>query len=114
LNGVPPYDLSFAAVWTFPLASNGELRLHTEWTHQAATATDVLDTRRLRQGKHGELTATLRWLLADGRTEVIAFGKNLLDREYTTAALGFAASFGHGIRTFNEPRSYGLEVRRSF
>jgi iron complex outermembrane receptor protein len=110
----PPYSLTVAATWLEDLGSAGELSLRTEWTHESATATDVLDTRRLRQSKHGELAATLTWSLADGRTQLVVFGRNLLDRTYVSDSLGFRDSFGHGIRYFSEPRSYGLEIRRSF
>jgi len=44
----------------------------------------------------------------------VLFGNNLLDREYLVNELDFGASFGHAALLYNAPRTYGVELRRTF
>jgi iron complex outermembrane receptor protein len=114
LLAVPNYTGNFAAAYTFPIGDLGDLRLRGEWSHRGASSTDVVDTRQLRKGKNGELDATIGFAMADGVTEVVLFGKNLLNRSYFVNGVSLASSFGHTYRFFNDPRTYGIEIRRQF
>ena len=114
LPNAPTYTMNFGAGYMLPIGSLGDLRLRTDWTHIGRSGTDVADSRILRKGKHGELDATLTWLVADGLTEVALFGNNLLNREYFTNGINFADSFGHATRFYSAPRTYGIELRRRF
>jgi hypothetical protein len=44
----------------------------------------------------------------------VVFGSNLLDREYVVNGINLGASFGSAVLLYNAPRTYGLELRRSF
>ena len=90
------------------------MRLRADWTHIGRSGTDVVDSRLLRKGKHGELDAQLGWMMSDGLTEVVLFANNLLDREYLVNGVNLGASFGNAVLLYNPPRTYGVEVRRSF
>jgi iron complex outermembrane receptor protein len=114
LPGVPSTTLNFAASYEFSIGRVGSLRLRGEWTHRGRSGTDVVNTRLLRRGKSGELDASLTLALIDGRTEVSIYAKNLLDRTYLVNGVSHGASYGNATRYFNDPRSYGLEVRREF
>ena len=114
LPASPNYTMNFAAAYQLPIGSMGDLRLRTEWAHRGSSATDVVNTKELRKGKNGELDATITFALADGVTEIGLFGKNLLDREYFANGVSLGTSFGHAYRFFNDPRTYGIEIRRSF
>jgi iron complex outermembrane recepter protein len=114
LVGTPTYTMNFVASYQFPIGSLGDLRARTDWTHTGRSGTDVVDSRILRKGKHGELDAQLAWMLNDGVTELVVFGSNLLDREYVVNGINLGASFGSAVLLYNAPRTYGLELRRSF
>jgi iron complex outermembrane recepter protein len=114
LLGTPAYTMNFGASYQFPIGALGDLRARTDWTHTGRSGTDVVDSRILRKSKHGELDAQLAWMMPDGLTEVVLFGNNLLDREYIVNGLDFGPSFGHAALLYNAPRTYGVELRRSF
>jgi outer membrane receptor protein involved in Fe transport len=114
LLATPNYTGNAAALYTIPAGSLGDLRLRTEWTHRGASGTDVVDSPLLRKGKNGELDASITLALADGKTELVLFGNNLLDREYFTNGVNLGDSLGIAYRFFNDPRTYGVEVRRQF
>ncbi len=114
LLGTPTYTMNFGASYQLPLGRFGDLRARTDWTHVGRSGTDVVDSRILRKGKHGELDAQLGWMMPDGLTEVVLFGSNLLDREYVANGIDFGGSFGHAALLYNAPRTYGMELRRAF
>jgi iron complex outermembrane receptor protein len=114
LLGTPTYTMNFGASYQLPIGSFGDLRARTDWTHVGRSGTDVLDSRVLRKGKHGELDAQLAWMMPDGLSELVLFGNNLLDREYVVNGIDFGASFGHAAVLYNAPRTFGVELRRSF
>jgi outer membrane receptor protein involved in Fe transport len=114
LQGFPNYTGNFAASYLVSLGNMGDLRPRIEWTHRGRQGTDVVFSRELRRNKNGELDATIGWALADGKTEFVLFGKNLLNREFFVNGVNLGDSLGHAYRFYNDPRTYGLEVRRSF
>jgi outer membrane receptor protein involved in Fe transport len=114
LPSSPTYTYNLGAGYEFPVGNMGDLRLHAEWAGRGKSATDVVNTRELDRSKSGELAAQITWALSDGVTEIGLFGKNLLNREYFINGVSLDASFGHAYRFYNEPRQYGVELRRSF
>jgi outer membrane receptor protein involved in Fe transport len=114
LLATPNYTGNASALYTIPLGSLGDMRLRTEWTHRGASGTDVVESELLRKGKNGELDASVTFALADGKTEFVVFGNNLLNREYFTNGVNLGDSLGIAYRFFNDPRTYGIEIRRSF
>jgi iron complex outermembrane recepter protein len=114
LPNTPAYTLNVGMSYLLPLGSLGDLRARSDWSVIGRSGADVVDSRTLRRSKHGELDAQLAWMLPDGRTELVLFGSNLLDREHVVNGIDFGASFGNAVLVYNAPRTYGLEVRRSF
>jgi iron complex outermembrane receptor protein len=114
LQNTPAYTMNFGVSYEVPLGSFGSVRARTDWTHTGRSGTDTDDTPVLRKGKHGELDARLTWLLPDGDTEVVMFGSNLLDREYVTNGIDLGSTIGHALLIYNEPRTYGMAIRRRF
>jgi outer membrane receptor protein involved in Fe transport len=110
----PNYTGNLAALYSLPLGNVGDLRLRTEWTHRGRSSTDVVESEVLRKGKNGELDASITLALSDGKTELTLFGNNLLDREYFTNGVNLGDSLGIAYRFFNDPRTYGIEIRRAF
>ena len=111
--GTPNYTMSFTADYTRPLAG-GTLALHTAWSHRGTMQSDAQATKALEAGKVGVLDGRIAWTMPDGRTELSAYGTNLLDRRYFTNGVSLADSLGLGARFFAPPRRYGIEIRRRF
>ncbi len=114
LPNTPTYTMNFGLSYQRGLGRLGDIRLRGDWTHIGRSGTDPMDSRELRKGKHGELDAQMVWALPDGATEFVLFADNLLDREYVTNGINLGASFGHALLLYNEPRTYGFELRRNF
>jgi outer membrane receptor protein involved in Fe transport len=114
LPNTPNYTLNFTLGYQLPLGDLGDVRMRTSYTHRGKSGTDVADSEVLRRGKNGLLEAQVAFALADGKTEVVLFGNNLLDREFVINGINFDESFGHAVRFYNDPRTYGLEIRRQF
>lgn len=114
LLATPNYTGNLAASYMLPLGGLGDMRLRAEWTHRGKSGTDVVDSDVLRKGKNGELDATITLAMADGVTEIVLFGNNLLDREYFTNGVNLNGSLGIAYRFYNDPRTYGIEIRRQF
>jgi len=114
LPNTPTYTMNFGLSYEFGIGRFGDVRARTDWTHIGRSGSDTQDSPELRKGKHGEIDAQLVWLMPDGATEVALFGDNLFDREYVTNGINLGASFGNALLLYNEPRTYGIEVRRSF
>jgi iron complex outermembrane receptor protein len=114
LLATPTYTGNFGLGYNLPSMGIGDVRLYTEWAFRGRSGTDVVDSPELSKDKSGELAASLTLSLPDGQTDLVLFGKNLLDREYFVNGVNLGDSLGIAYRFYNEPRQYGLEVRRRF
>jgi outer membrane receptor protein involved in Fe transport len=111
--GTPNYTMGFTADYTRPLAG-GVLALHTSWSHRGTMQSDAQATKQLEASKVGVLDGRIAWTMPDGRTELSAYGTNLLDRRYFATGVSLADSLGLGARFYAPPRRYGIEIRRRF
>jgi iron complex outermembrane receptor protein len=111
---VPNYTMNFGLDYERPIGRFGTIGLNTSWTVRGKLNPVVQDIERLKVNKYGLLDGRISYELPDGRTEIAAFGTNLLDRRYFNAGFSSADSFGFGVRFFGPPRFYGMELRRSF
>jgi iron complex outermembrane receptor protein len=98
----------------YSLPSFCDMRMYTEWSYRGASGTDVVDSQELRKDKSGELDANITLAFKDGLTEISLFGNNLLNREYFVNGVNLSDSLGIAYRFYNDPRTYGIEVRRRF
>jgi len=114
LPNTPTYTMNLGVSYRLGLGRMGDLEARTDWTHIGRSGTDTQDSPELRKGKHGELDARVVWMLPDGVTELSVFGDNLLDREYLVNGINLGSSFGNALLIYNEPRTFGVELRRRF
>jgi iron complex outermembrane receptor protein len=111
---VPNYTMNFALDYERPIGNLGTLGLSSSWTVRGKLSPVIQQTQELEVNKYGLLDGRISFELPDGRTEIAAFGTNLLDRRYFYSGFSSEDTFGFGVRFFGPPRFYGLEVRRSF
>ena len=110
----PNYTMNFSVDYERPVGRLGTLGLNTSWTHRGAQNPVIQAPKQLEVSKYGLLDGRVSLRLPDERTEVAAFGTNLLDRRYFFAGFSAQDTFGFGARFFGPPRFYGVEVRRAF
>ena len=109
----PNYTMNFGIDYRAPLGRLGDLGLRLEWSHRGSQQYDPSGADETLSNKYGLLDGRLSWTLPDGKTEIAAFGTNLLDRRYFNNAVA-SPEFGTASRFFGPPRQYGVEVLRSF
>jgi iron complex outermembrane receptor protein len=113
----PTYTAALSAGYSFP-SSLGLWSTRLAWYAQSsvnfAPSEDIQGSTFGRQGEYGLLDARIGLKLPDGRTELALWGRNLLDRRYLNGALDFTDGFAVTAVYFGAPRSFGLELRRSF
>jgi iron complex outermembrane receptor protein len=109
----PNYTMSFGVDYRVPLGSYGTLGMRTAWSHRGSQQNDPSGADATLANKYGLLDGRVSLTLADGKTEIAAFGTNLLDRRYFNNAAA-SLEFGTATRLFGPPRQYGVEVLRSF
>ena len=112
LPATPNYTGNVGLGYVLPTTPIGDVRVFTQWTHRGESVSDVVGSPELRKGKNGELAGSITLSLADGKTDIVLFGKNLLNREYFVNGVNLSDSLGIAYRFYNEPRQYGLELRR--
>jgi iron complex outermembrane recepter protein len=109
----PNYTMSFGVDYRVPVGSFGMLGMRTAWSHHGSQQNDPSGADQTLSNKYALLDGRLSLLLPDGKTEIAAFGTNLLDRRYFNNAAA-SLEFGTASRIFGPPRQYGLEILRSF
>lgn len=110
----PDVNFSVGAQYTLPAIELGELTLRADWYHQDDVWYDPRNRPQQHQDKYGLLSARAAFMLADGKTEISVWGRNLLDRTYNRAASYSGDLFGHATTTVAAPRMYGIEITRTF
>lgn len=121
-----PVDLSnqpFAAPkWTYNIGTtyarplpDGEIRLNLNWQY-----TSTVDLRpgtptesSVTQPGYGLLDARISWNIDSLKLNIAIFGKNLLDKRYLNAAVNLQSRGYNGGYT-GDPRTFGVQVRKSF
>ncbi len=110
----PAVSFNVRAEYALDLASWGRLIPSLNWYHQSKTFQDVRNTPGSRQPKFGLMSGRLEWQLPDGRTSLALFGRNLLDRRYIGGSVDRRQQTGQEEVYYAPPRTYGIEVTRSF
>ena len=110
----PRFNASISVAYTLPdLGPLGDLTTRINWYHQEETNYGP-QSETLFQGTYGLLSGQIVLSLPDGKTELVFFGENLLDRRYVASGINFEDGFALSDAYYGPPRMYGMEIRRSF
>jgi len=104
LNGLIRYDLEIAS---------GTLSLQTDFNYQDTVYFETGNDPVLSQGPYAVWNARVGYAFEEGRYEVAAFARNLLDRNYLASAFKLAG-FGFNEQMWGHPRTFGLELNLKF
>jgi iron complex outermembrane receptor protein len=110
----PNYTMNYVIDYERALGGIGTLGLDTSWSVRGKQNPVIQSSKQLQVNQYGLLDGRLSLRLPGDRTEIAAFGTNLLDRRYFYSGFSAQDTFGFGLRFFGPPRFYGLEVRRDF
>jgi iron complex outermembrane receptor protein len=114
----PKWTSRLAAVYETPLAG-GTLTLTAGWNHQSNSSLQAISYPGAESGKVDLVDARIAWLSPDESLEVAAYGTNLTDDHYFTAAtvnrtgvstLPSSATAAYGNQ--GEKRFFGVSVRK--
>ena len=101
-------------VYEIPAGELGMLSLQADYEYRSRVHGDILNSQGAKRKDRGLLNARVALQLADGRTEIALWGRNILDREYYRESSGLTASFGTNSIVWARDHSFGLELSRTF
>ncbi len=110
----PPFSYNVGVTHNLEVGSWGSLLTNVSWYHQGATFQNTANSKSVQQPKYGLLSARVAWEVWDGKTTIALFGRNLLDRRYIAGALDLRQITGTNQAFFAPPRTYGVEIIRTF
>jgi iron complex outermembrane recepter protein len=114
LKRSPELSTNVAIQYTFPIGDTWNISLRGEHQYQSKFFFTETNEGILSQEGFHNLNARVAFNTSNGRLSIAAFGKNLTDEETANVAFDFRDSLGAVLRTFNPPRTYGLEVACRF
>ena len=97
---------SLSYSWLPGQGAGGELRFAADWTWRSRIHFHLYDSLEYSDQRLFELGARIAWRSADGRLELAAFGRNILN---DTSPLG-GIDFNNLTAYVNEPPFWGLEA----
>ncbi len=111
---VPDHSFNVTGVYEIPAGELGMLSLQADYEYRSRVHGDILNSQGAKRKDRGLLNARVALQLADGRTEIALWGRNILDREYYLESSGLTASFGTNSIVWARDHSFGLELSRTF
>jgi iron complex outermembrane recepter protein len=118
--GVPKHQISFGGRYLLPVdESLGEIGLSTNVYYQSRTLFDdsvLQDPKQLGfQSKYAMVDARLDWNKVGGTpVDLAIFVRNITDHVHYVGYGNNLTSLGQSLATYNEPRTFGLQLRIQF
>lgn len=110
LPNAPEWIFNATARCAVPMGSEGELFLYTDWAYRSEVSFFLYESVEFMEKGLVEGGLRIGYSTYDRDFEIAAFGRNILDDESRTGGIDFSNLTGF----VNEPRTFGLEVRRAF
>lgn len=109
----PQFTMNLSASYSIETPF-GSIVPRVSWYHQSAVTYSPEVKSLTEQDTYGLLSGRVAWHLNDGRTQIALWGTNLLDRDYSDAAISFDDGFALADIFYAPPRLYGIEIIRDF
>lgn len=111
--GISPWSISTAATYThdFGGGTEGYLRTEYQWESETQVVENVSEALASREVNMLNISAGVNW---ENGFEVMGWVRNALDDQYLLSAFPTVAQPGSFSGYLNEPRTYGVTVRKSF
>jgi iron complex outermembrane recepter protein len=109
LPQAPRWIANLNARYSMPVA-DGEFYVYTDWSYRSKINFFLYEAKEFTGKPLTEGGLRLGYIWADGKYEVAAFGRNILDQRRITGAIDFNNLTGFT----NEPRTYGVQFKGNF
>ena len=109
LPQAPKWIVNLNARYSMPVA-DGELYVYTDWSYRSKINFFLYEAKEFTGKPLTEGGLRLGYIWDDGKYEVAAFGRNILDQRRITGAIDFNNLTGFT----NEPRTYGVQFKGNF
>jgi iron complex outermembrane receptor protein len=109
-KNTPKLTFHLGGSYTFPSFFAGSMSVGADYAFRSKVHFGIENNNTTAQGNFALANARIGWQSADGRKEIVLWGKNLADREYKSYALDFTDTIGHTIGYWGAPRTFGIET----
>jgi iron complex outermembrane receptor protein len=109
LPQAPKWIVNLNARYSMPVA-DGELYVYTDWSYRSQINFFLYEATEFTGKALTEGGLRVGYIWDDGKYEVAAFGRNILDQRRITGAIDFNNLTGFT----NEPRTYGVQFKGNF
>jgi iron complex outermembrane receptor protein len=109
LPQAPKWIANLNARYSMPVG-DGEFYVYTDWSYRSKINFFLYEAKEFTGKPLTEGGLRLGYIWADGKYEVAAFGRNILDQRRITGAIDFNNLTGFT----NEPRTYGVQFKGNF
>jgi iron complex outermembrane receptor protein len=109
LPQAPKWIANLNARYSMPVA-DGEFYVYTDWSYRSKINFLLYESKEFTGKPLTEGGLRLGYIWADGKYEVAAFGRNILDQRRITGGIDFNNLTGFT----NEPRTYGVQFKGNF
>ena len=111
--GISPWSISTAATYTTPLGDNkeGYVRAEYQWESETQVVENVPTSIASREVNNLNISVGVNW---ENGFEVQGFIRNALNDDWLLSAFPTVAQAGSFSGYLNEPRTYGVTVRKKF
>jgi iron complex outermembrane receptor protein len=110
LNLAPKWAYSAFVDLDLPVG-DGTIFGRAEYSHRGRQFFTAANAGLDQQSPYGLINASLGYEFGESGLRIMAFGRNLADKEYVTSTASFASGI---VGRVGEPRTYGLQVSMSF
>ncbi|MCS0585173.1 TonB-dependent receptor [Massilia pinisoli] len=109
LPQAPKWIVNLNARYSMPVA-DGEMYVYTDWSYRSQINFFLYEATEFTGKALTEGGLRVGYIWGDGKYEVAAFGRNILDQRRITGAIDFNNLTGFT----NEPRTYGVQFKGNF
>lgn len=119
-NYIPKLNTFVSVQYSVPIDAGGSpwmqgwLTPRVEWAYRSMVHMSGPEVTQAVQPGYNLLNARLSYDFLDDRAQVALWARNLTDQEYTTIVLPLANLFGHIVRYYGAPRTFGAELSYRF
>jgi iron complex outermembrane receptor protein len=106
----PKWIVDFTARYARPVSRHGEVFFFTDWAYQGETNFFLYESREFVTDGQLEGGVRIGYAALDGRWEIAAFVRNVLDADNVRGGIDFNNNTGF----VNEPRTWGISGRFNF
>jgi len=110
----PAFGYSLSARYELDVARLGRVSAQASWSQRDRVFFDIDNTESIAQAAYGLLDLKLSLTLADPRTQISVFAKNLLDRRYLAGGFSVQDVVSADSVFYGPPRTWGVELRLEF